>query len=147
MRERRETVDTNEDRSYYWIEIAEYDLETAVDMRKTGRYLYVGFMCHQVVEKAFKAMIAKNGVMPPRIHGLVRLAELGGLSDILSGEQKNLINELLPLNIEARYPSQKDKLSKSLNDQYCANLITRTEGLLSWIKEQLLSMLDNTPPK
>ena len=38
----------------YWIDIAQYDLETARAMLKSGRFLYVGFMCHQVIEKIFK---------------------------------------------------------------------------------------------
>jgi len=36
----------------YWQEMSEYDLATAKAMLQTGRYLYVGFMCHQAVEKA-----------------------------------------------------------------------------------------------
>lgn len=91
----------SEDRSNYWVDIAEYDLETAKAMQKTGRFLYVGFMCHQSIEKVLKAMIAKDGTIPPKAHALVRLAELSGLADILSEEQKTLLNELLPLNIEA----------------------------------------------
>lgn len=35
----------------YWIEMSDYDLETADAMLLTGRYLYVGFMCHQTIEK------------------------------------------------------------------------------------------------
>jgi len=127
----------NEDKSGYWIEIAEYDLGTAHAMQKTSRLLYVGFMCHQVVEKLLKAVIAKNGAMPPKVHSLVRLAELSGLTDQFSDEQKSLLNELLPLNIEARYPSNKDKLAVSLTEQYCADLVTRTEEFLSWIKQRL----------
>jgi hypothetical protein len=37
----------------YWFDIAEYDLETARVMLQGKRFLYVGFMCHQVIEKAF----------------------------------------------------------------------------------------------
>lgn len=29
----------------YWIEMSDYDLETAEAMLLTSRYLYVGFMC------------------------------------------------------------------------------------------------------
>ncbi len=43
-------MDINE-KIKYWIDIAEYDLETAKAMLSTKRYLYVGFMCHQVIEK------------------------------------------------------------------------------------------------
>ena len=39
----------------YRLELAEYDLETEKVMLKGGRHLYVGFMCHQVLEKALKA--------------------------------------------------------------------------------------------
>lgn len=31
----------------YWLDLAEYDLETAMAMLETKRFLYVGFMCHQ----------------------------------------------------------------------------------------------------
>jgi HEPN domain-containing protein len=33
-------------------------------MQQTGRYLYVGFMCQQTVEKALKAVIAQQGIFP-----------------------------------------------------------------------------------
>lgn len=34
----------------YWIDLAEYDFETAKAMFDTKRYLYVGFMCHQTID-------------------------------------------------------------------------------------------------
>ena len=34
------------DKVKYWTEISDYDLETAEAMYSTGRWLYVGFMCH-----------------------------------------------------------------------------------------------------
>lgn len=43
----------------YWIELSEYDLETAEAMLKSKRYLYVGFMAHQAIEKIFKAYFVK----------------------------------------------------------------------------------------
>ena len=44
------------DKSEYWFESAEYDLQTARAMLETRRLLYVGFMCHQTIEKALKPM-------------------------------------------------------------------------------------------
>jgi len=125
------------DRSAYWIEQAEYDLETAKAMRQTGRYLYVGFMCQQTVEKALKAAIAKQGVFPPKTHDLLRLAELANLNAILNEEQNQLLDELHPLNIEARYPSHKERLAHVLNDDACAAYIKKTEAMLVWIKMKL----------
>lgn len=37
---------TNNEKVNYWIDIAEYDLETAKAMFTSKRFLYVGFMCH-----------------------------------------------------------------------------------------------------
>jgi len=34
----------------YWIELSDYDLETAEAMLTSKRYLYVGFMCHQTID-------------------------------------------------------------------------------------------------
>lgn len=35
----------------YWLDTAHYDLVSAKAMLETKRFLYVGFLCHQVVEK------------------------------------------------------------------------------------------------
>jgi HEPN domain-containing protein len=43
----------------YWIDLSDYDVETAVAMLNSKRFLYVGFMCHQAIEKVFKAYYVK----------------------------------------------------------------------------------------
>ncbi len=102
----------------YWIAMSDYDLETANAMLLTGRYLYVGFMCHQTIEKILKAYWT-NCLMevPLKIHSLSRLAERTGLDKQLSEEQLDFIDKLEPLNIEARYPSYKERLMKSLTKE------------------------------
>lgn len=70
---------TNEEmdkRVKYWIELSEYDLETAKAMLRSERYLYVGFMCHQTIEKAFKAYFTKiKSETAPFSHSLSYLAK------------------------------------------------------------------------
>lgn len=125
------------DKVKYWLDLAEYDLETAKVMLDGKRYLYVGFMCHQVIEKALKAVIAKKGETPPKIHNLSRLANLSGLFGLLSEEQQTFLFSLNPLNIEARYPVYKDSIYKSLSFDICKDLIKDTEEFFLWIKEKL----------
>ena len=95
--------------------MSDYDLETANAMLLTGRYLYVG-SCDQTIEKILKAYWT-NCLMevPLKIHSLSRLAERTGLDKQLSEEQLAFIDKLEPLNIEARSPSYKERLMKSLN--------------------------------
>jgi HEPN domain-containing protein len=126
------------DNTAYWIELAEYDIDTAKAMLETKRYLYVGFMCHQVIEKMLKAYWSDNLSEPPvKIHTLSRLAERCGLYQQLTEDQLLLIDALEPLNIEARYPSYKERLLKSLSNEACNSLINRTDDLRLWIKQKL----------
>jgi len=39
------------DKVAYWKDLSDYDFDTAIAMLHSGRYLYVGFMCHQSIEK------------------------------------------------------------------------------------------------
>lgn len=118
--------------------MSDYDFDTAKAMLKTGRYLYVGFMCHQAVEKMLKAYWSSFLTEPPlKIHSLSRLAERCKLDADMSEEQLDFIDSLEPLNIEARYPSYKERLMKSLTDDYCTELINQTDRLRLWIRSKL----------
>lgn len=126
------------DNMTYWTELSDYDFETAKAMLETKRYLYVGFMCHQVIEKILKAYWSKVLKEPPlKIHSLSRLAEKTELDNLMTEEQLDFIDELEPLNIEARYPSYKERLSRSLNVERCNDLIKQTDNLRTWIKNKL----------
>lgn len=126
------------DKVSYWIDLAEYDIDTAKAMFDTKRYLYVGFMCHQTIEKALKAIIAGQGEEhPPRIHNLSKLAQKGMLYDDLSDSQKDFLDTLDPLNIATRYPDHKEKLAAMLTQNICIKIIVETEELLCWIKQRL----------
>ncbi len=128
----------DEDKRYsYWIDLASYDLETAKAMLKTKRLLYVGFMCHQSIEKTIKAYHWKKiKTEPAYIHNLLRLAEQSKLINHFNENQFALINELNPLNIEARYPRVKEELLNKLNLKKCKRLVKQTQELMKWIKNK-----------
>jgi HEPN domain-containing protein len=128
----------NENTIQYWIETAEYDLVTAEVMLTGGRYLYVGFMCHQSIEKILKAYYVKTiKEIPPYIHGLLLLAEKSKILNELSESQLNLLRELDPMNIEARYPKYKEELMKKLSQVKCEEFLFKTKELLLWINKKL----------
>lgn len=126
------------DKVNYWIDLSDYDMDTAVAMLNTKRYLYVGFMCHQSVEKIMKAVLSSQSKdLPPKIHNLIRLSEQCGLLDKMNENQKKILFLLNPLNIESRYPSYKDSLLAQLTHEKCLEIINSTKELLQWIKTQL----------
>ena len=126
------------DKVAYWIDIADYDIKTAEAMYQTGRWLYVAFMCHQVIEKTLKAYwCGSQPNDPPYTHHHMRLAEGCGLYDKMSDEQKNFLDLVTNYNIEARYPEDKEALARTLTPQVCRQLIDETKQLMTWIIEQL----------
>ena len=132
------------DKVKYWLELADYDYETALAMLESKRYLYVGFMCHQTIEKSLKAYWSKIFEDPAlNIHSLSRLAEKTELDKEMTEEQLNFIDVLEPLNIEARYPSHKERLMKSLDAERCKTIINNTDKLRLWIKSKLSSSLSD----
>jgi HEPN domain-containing protein len=127
-------------RAEYWLSLADYDIVTARAMLQTGRYLYVGFMCHQTIEKSLKAIIAlgcEEGQIPPKIHDLSKLAIRAGVLEEMTEQQQDFIENLNPMNIEARYPEYKERLASMLSKELCMTLITETEEMLLWIKARL----------
>lgn len=122
----------------YWLEMAEYDFATAIAMLETQRYLYVGFMLHQTIEKILKGYYVSHiDDKPPYTHSLIKLAQDALIYNEFSDEQKNLLDLLDPLNIEARYPTHKERLLKDLNATRCGDLISETEEMFTWIKAKL----------
>lgn len=120
----------------YWIEISEYDLKVAESLFEKGHYLYVGFMCHQSVEKMLKAVYVKrHDAVPPYIHKLDKLIELTGLK--LPEDKLDLIDELTPLNIQARYPAYKEAIYRLIDKEKAKGILSRTGDVISWLKASL----------
>ena len=126
------------DKVAYWLDIADYDLDTAEAMHQTGRWLYVAFMCHQVIEKTLKAYwCSTQSSDPPYTHSHTRLADGSGLYDQMTDEQRDFLDLITNYNIEARYPEDKEALARTLTDEFCRQMIDETRQLQQWIKDKL----------
>lgn len=127
-----------DDKVQYWLDLADYDFETAEAMQRSKRFLYVGFMCHQTIEKVFKAYFTSlTNDVPPFSHNLSYLAKKGDFYNDFDEAQQDFIDQIEPLNIEARYPSDKERLLRSLSEQKCQEILQKTKELQTWIKMKL----------
>jgi len=130
---------TSEEKIDYWVDLSDYDLESAGVMLSGKRYLYVGFLCHQTIEKILKGCYTKlKEETPPFTHDLPYLAVKGGFYDLFSQGQKEFIDEIEPLNIKTRYPDYKKEVAKGLTYERCVELLEQTKILQQWIKETIL---------
>ena len=133
---------TKEEKVAYWLDIADYDIETAEAMYKTKRWLYVAFMCHQTIEKTLKAYWSfVRDDMPPKTHNHMRLADECGLYEQMSEEQKSFLDIITNYNIEARYPEDKAALARTLSPKVCRSIIDDTKVLQQWIKDKLSNLM------
>ncbi len=122
----------------YWLDLAEYDLETAEVMFISKRYLYVGFMCHQTIEKTLKAIYSKKyNEVPPRIHNLARLLKLNNLGDEIPADLLEVLHQLNPLNIASRYPDEELDILKELTHEYTSEILDNTRRLFQWLTTKI----------
>ena len=123
------------DKVEYWLELCEDDLKTAKVLLDNKQLLWMGFVCHLIIEKAIKAMVAsKTNETPTKTHSLDKLAELADINYELTETQKCLLDKLTPLHIEGRYPEYKERINALLTKQYCEQLLMETEEFVCWIR-------------
>ena len=116
-----------------WMERVDYDLETARAMLKTGRYLYVVFMCQQAVEKALKAMLALQGREIKPIHKLPKLAENAGILQEIDDETFALFEDLSGYYLNARYKETIRALSKAIGKKEARDYLAKAKGVITWL--------------
>jgi HEPN domain-containing protein len=114
----------------YWLDIAQYDLKTADAMYKTGRWLYVAFMCQQAIEKLVKGLyILYNNDKVPKIHNIGKVIKKfeNKLHKPITDELYSFFDNLATYYIEARYPDYKAKLSLLLDKDVAKSILTKSE--------------------
>lgn len=116
-----------------WMDDAEYDIQSAEVMLKSGRYFYVIFMCHLAVEKMLKAVwLESKEEIPPKVHDLVYLMINTGLS--LPDDLKKFVTDLSDKSVVTRYIDGRKLLAAKLNAKNSTAILNMTKELRKWLK-------------
>ncbi len=87
----------------YWHEGSREDMGAAIVLLEQSKPRHALFFAHLSLEKLLKALVAKaTRDLPPRIHDLLRLAELAGLA--LTRERREFLARFQRHCLEGRYP-------------------------------------------
>jgi len=73
--------------------------------------------------------------MPPKIHNLVRLAELSKVE--IDDEQKFLLDKINDFNIQTRYPDYKLEFYKRCNAEYANEYLGKIKEFHTWLSSLL----------
>jgi len=120
----------------YWRDIAQYDLNTAQAMYKTGRWLYVVFMCQQAIEKLCKGLyllFIDDNI--PRIHDINSLVTKFSdrLPETIDDNNRLLFAKLSAFYLNNRYPEYKERLSMSLTKKEARDILKKTKEVFKWL--------------
>lgn len=116
----------------YWKTSSEEDFAAAKSLLEEGHFRHSLFFADLAIEKMLKALVTRQTKdIPPRIHNLVRLAEIAGLK--LKPEQEQLLREFGVYQLEGRYP---DSEQIWLDLVTASDEISKAKEMLKWLKTQ-----------
>ncbi|MBP3850614.1 MAG: HEPN domain-containing protein [Prevotella sp.] len=122
-----------------WLEQVDEDILAAEALYSSGRWLYIGFLCHQAIEKLIKAYwFAMRDDEPIYLHNHFRLLEGCDLKAELNEDQRRFIEIMAPMYIAGRYPEYKSQVARMLNDKGSKYIIEKTKEFKSWILQKFL---------
>lgn len=75
----------------------------------------------------FAAYVKNTGMLPPRIHDLVRLADIGKIE--LNEDVIEFLDGVNTFNIAARYPDEKMKFYKMCTHAFTAEQFSRIKDI------------------
>lgn len=115
---------------------ASYDLNTAKAMFKSGRYVYVAFMCQQSLEKLAKGLYnyyVDNNV--PRVHNISFVLDkvLGVLKVEIEDDKYQLFDKLAAYYLQGRYPSFKEEISNLIDKEEAKKILEKTKEVYQWM--------------
>jgi len=120
----------------YWLEGAQYDLETGKSLIEAKRFPYSLFFGHLAIEKLLKAFFVKNRRKhAPYSHSLTFLAEESGLG--ASEEIMDKLAEFTEFNIEARYPEEQKKFYEKCTQEFAEKKFEEIEEVYQWLHQKL----------
>lgn len=101
----------------YWLDSAKHDLDVSETLFQSGKYDWCLFIAHLVLEKTLKAFYVKNvGKLPPRIHDLVRMANLAKVE--FNEDTLEFLDAVNTFNLSTRYPDEKLRFYKLCTQEF-----------------------------
>jgi HEPN domain-containing protein len=117
----------------YWTAGSAEDLAAAESLLEKGHLRHGLFFAHLALEKMLKAHVVRaTREVPPRIHNLVRLAQLAGLEP--DHEQEQFLRRFDAHQLEGCYP---DSQQMEIDPARARQQFQQATETAQWLKAQL----------
>ena len=113
----------------HWRDAANIDWDVAGELLQTGRRRHALFFMHLALEKALRAHVCRTTRdVAPRLHNLVRLAELAGIE--LTTSAVDVLAEMNEFALAARSP---DVTGPVPAEDEARGYQSRADAVLQWL--------------
>ncbi|MFH1652794.1 MAG: HEPN domain-containing protein [Pseudomonadota bacterium] len=120
----------------HWQEASKHDMDVALSLFKTGKYDYCLFLCHLMLEKILKAIVASvTKEHPPFTHNLLYLAGKANLE--LTKVQIEELDKINKFNMEVRYPEDLKAMLGKVTREYAKKYFDISKELWKWFQNRL----------
>lgn len=117
----------------YWTTGSGEDIAAAETLVEKGHPRHGLFFAHLALEKMLKAHVVRCTCdVPPRIHNLVRLAQIAGLRP--GDERQRFLRRFDLYQLEGRYP---DSPQTGISTNLARQELQKAAEVLQWLKTQL----------
>ena len=119
----------------YWLDGAEYDIDTAESLFKTEKYPYALFFGHLAIEKILKALVVKETKKHAGYtHSLPSLAnKLTKIPEKI----KEKLADFMEFYFEARYPEEQKKFHDKCTKDFTQQKLNEVKEVLKWLNQKL----------
>jgi len=118
-----------------WLRQADYDMDTAEYLLKSGSNIYAVFMCYSSVEKALKGLYRFTlGRIPPRTTNLIALLDRTNIKP-----SEGIFRFLVKLNSTyptTLYPEDLAVAQERYTERVARGYLERGKQTLEWLKAQ-----------
>jgi HEPN domain-containing protein len=127
---------TNDEKYAYWLQLAQYDLDSDDAMYTGGRWFYVAFMCQQALEKLCKELynfyISDN---VPKVHNIrFILSQIETkIGKTVTTEIYSLADALSAYYLNNRYPDFTGQSGLQINKDAATNLLQKSKEAFAWL--------------
>ncbi len=117
-----------------WVRLAERDIRSARVLLENGDPENALFLCQQAIEKALKAHVqVTTDDPPPRIHNLMKLAQVAGLWDSLDEHRQQVLLAVDPHVTAGRYAAANSTAGRTVSHAEALGLIDSAGEVVEWL--------------
>ncbi len=120
----------------YWVDSAQYDLDTGKSLLREKRFPYALFFAHLAIEKVLKAIVVKTTKEhAPFTHSLTLLASKMDLG--IPEPMLDRLAEYMEFHLEARYPNEKSDFYQRCTEEFTSSKFNEMEEDFKWLIRKL----------